>query len=192
MLVVTKGVNMGKTTLRELYNIGLISRKELSVLKKKIGYISHKGRLRTPPGQHRIPTSKLSHYVDYSRTGNGYHCLQSELNFGSDCNKTNLTRPVLTMGYQRRGPTVSVCPLTTKQQDENSLVFFIQQENWSLLNTSKNHIKDCIASPHCETVHIRSLELFGSLDPNLTKEIKHWLKQINAVDDSLHKDNNDE
>lgn len=183
---------MKTTTLRELYNIRLINREQLSELKKKIGYIPHKGRLRTPPGQRRIPSRQLSHYLDYTQIGNGYNCLQNELNFGANRKQPSFTRPVLTMAYKRRGPTVSICPLTSKQQAKNSPFFFIQQENWSLLKTFKDDIKDCSASPDCETVRISSLELFGYLNPNMTEEIKHWLKQTNAGDDSINKDNHNE
>ena len=58
---------MGTTTLRELFNIGLITREEHTQLQKKISSLSptRKGRsrLRTPPGQRRIPIKKLSQLV---------------------------------------------------------------------------------------------------------------------------------
>lgn len=178
---------MGTTTLRELFNIGLITREKHAKLQKKIGFPSPtrtgRSRLRTPPGQRRIPIKKLSHYLDYAYAGNGCHCLQTELTFGNDKKaQSALTRPALITGRKRRGPTVIVCPLTAKQQ-QNTEFFPIKQENWSLLNAFKDHIKDCKASPHHETVHIHALELFGYLNPNTLKEIKHWLKQENTDND---------
>ena len=117
----------------------------------------------------QIDKNNLPDYVD----GICYNTLQKDLAFGSDSNKDNKTRPVISM--RARDSFLIVLPTTT---NKNSDFFYLSKDD-CLLKSPDTKNKDSYISYFFETLNegaIKRSKKRGILEHSLRIKIADWLK----------------